>query len=692
MKRTIALLTFIITGLGFVFAQAPPPNKPAEVLIANNKISIKYNGKDIFTGAIKSQAPVKHIVNSYESDGKVNQVIMFQGEHMSISGVIYGSEEAFPCEADRLSSSDYDLVRHSMGLSHSLLNRAVYDRANDWVLSVDEQGAETRLEPVEDHTFQLAIEGNEICVRFRPRFYHKHRGLEYFMPWKYRVPEKSVVGWCSWFAFWNSVTEDDIRRTADVLAEKLVPYGLEYLQIDDGYQRKPVGLPESWLVPNEKFPGGMQELADYIRKKDLIPGIWTYMNFHDRETAEANKELFVLNKEGDLATGRWIEYILDGSKPDAINKIIRPTYDGLEKMGWKYFKVDGLRHLRYDGYNSYPDFFSNKGVSRVEAFRNVLAAVREEIGKDNYILACWGVRPELIGIADACRIGTDGYGLGGLSQYNSFNNIVWLNDPDHIEAFGEFAYRDCMVTSLTGSLYMITDKPENYESGIIEPVIRTIPVLHTLPGQVYDVDPTHSMYLYRTDSETSGSGERIFDASRTSFNDLFLLEINKDYENWMVLGRTGTRVKYIEFERLGLDPEDKYIVFDFWHRKYMGSYYQGFLPGVIDSTFKCQLFCIRKEETHPQMIATNRHISCGALELRELKWGNNILSGESELVANDDYIIYLTEPEGYTLRNILCDEDTEFHSLLRNGIREIHLKSSHKINVKWEIIYSNNIK
>ncbi|MBN1185398.1 MAG: alpha-galactosidase [Bacteroidales bacterium] len=686
MKTIILILSYLLTT-GIALAQPEPSNLPSEVSVDRNQILIRYDGKTIFTGKITSAQPVKQNEVSFEKGEKINQTMMFHGNDIVIEGEISGSEQAFSCEADRSISTNYDLVRHSVGLSHSFLNRAVYDRQSDWVLSVDEQGSRVNIIPVSKGKFKINIQGNEICLRFRPHFYQKHRGLEYYKPWEYQLPKKPVVGWCSWFAFWNRVTEDDIHRTADVLSEKLVPYGLEYLQIDDGYQREPGGWPETWLVPNEKFPNGMENLASYIKEKDMIPGIWTYMSFHNKEAAQANKELFVLDNDGNLAVGKWVEYCMDGSNLKTIDKLIRPIYAGFNKMGWKYFKVDALRHLRYDGYNSYPDFFRSKGVSRTEAFRNVVKAVREEIGPDNYILACWGVRPELIGIADACRIGTDGYGLGGLSQYNSFNNVVWQNDPDHIEAFGDFAYRDCMATSITGSLYMITDKPEDYETGNLDPIIRTIPVLRTQPGQIYDVDPTRSMYLDRVDSEISGSGERIFDASRTSFNDLFLLEINKSYENWMILGRTGERVKHIEFERLGLDRYENYLVFDFWHKKYLGSFNKEFAPGSIDSTYNCQVFCIRKEEQHPQLVATNRHISCGALELKNVSWQENQLIGESELVENDEYVIYILEPEGYRFSEIKCKGAEVLDSTMKDKLREVHLKSPKQNTVQWKISY-----
>ena len=88
------------------------------------------------------------------------------------------------------------------------------------------------------------------------------------------------------------------------------------------------------------------------------------------------------------------------------------------------------------------------------------------------------------------------------------------------------------------------------------------------------------------------------------------------------------------------------------------------------------------------MVATNRHISCGALELKDVSWEDNKLDGESELVANDNYIIYVTEPEGFTFSEVICEKEIDVRSELKNGIREIHLKSIRKDTVKWEIFYS----
>jgi hypothetical protein len=242
-----------------------------------------------------------------------------------------------------------------------------------------------------------------------------------------------------------------------------------------------------------------------------------------------------------------------------------------------------------------------------------------------------------------------------------------------------------MVTSLTGSVMMLTDKPDTYESSRIEPAKRSAPTLFTLPGQIYDVDPSRSSLLDRVNGEISGSGPRPFDAGYIPKCELYLLEINKPYENWMMLGRTGESIQKVSFSDLGLAPDKEYFIFEFWSKKLIGSFTKEFEFGKINPQFNCQLYCIRERKSTPQVVATDRHISCGGLELENVKWNDSILSGESELVANDPYDLFITEPNGYHFKSITCS-GTETTSNEKQGILRIcHLKSAKGGKVKWEI-------
>jgi hypothetical protein len=379
---------------------------------------------------------------------------------------------------------------------------------------------------------------------------------------------------------------------------------------------------------------------------------------------------------------------MDGSNLQSIQQLIKPVYKGLREDGWNYFKLDALRHLKYEGYNSYAGYFAKKNFNRNEAFRNVALEVRRQIGQENFLLACWGIRPELVGIADGCRIGNDGFSYAGLAQFNSYNNIIWRNDPDHIVLSDKEAYRSCTATSLTGSLFMLTDKPEKYEtSPLIEAARRTIPVLYTQPCQVYDVDPSKSSLIQMADVEMSGSGPRPFDASTSTTTGLFSLEVNKSFENWLLLGRLDERDKLIPFKDLGLDEKKDYLIFEFWTKKFLGIFQKQFAPSTIDTGFNCQVFCFREKQDHPQLIATNRHVSCGGLELSALEWKDNTLAGTSKSVANDDYIIYIYEPDNFRFDSVSSGNTVLKNNQKEGSIRTITFSSGDGGNIQWQLYY-----
>ena len=107
------------------------------------------------------------------------------------------------------------------------------------------------------------------------------------------LAETPPMGWNSWDCFGMDVTEDQIKATADFMAEHLKDYGWEYIVLDMGWnygeglntsnfrKKNPPQCIDSYgrLIPNiEKFPSsangnGLKTLADYIHGKGLKFGI-----------------------------------------------------------------------------------------------------------------------------------------------------------------------------------------------------------------------------------------------------------------------------------------------------------------------------------------------------------------------------------------------------------------------------------
>ena len=166
-----------------------------------------------------------------------------------------------------------------------------------------------------------------------------------------------------------------------------------------------------------------------------------------------------------------------------------------------------------------------------------------------------------------------------------------------------------------------------------------------------------------------------------------MLEVNKPFESWTLLGRTGEDVKQIRIGDIGLDERQEYYVFEFWSKQMVGSFSESFRFGDIDPKFNCQLFCIRQRQPNPQVIATNRHITCGGFDLNNVMWADNRLSGKSKLVGGETYELYLTEPDGYVLKDVGC-EGAEIMENQKDGqLRVIQLKSVTNAEVSWTVQY-----
>lgn len=665
-----------------------PPNVPATLLVRGTDVELRYQGVIILRAQLSSTGAVPRLRTLVDSSGgKITQIISWTARGgVALRGTIHGTSDAFAVDADPREDG-VPIVRHSVGPSYNGLNRGIYARTGDWLLSVDFPAA-VRVTPVvngDSSAFAVEATGGEVTLRFRPRFFQKHRDLAYYEPWTYAPWNRSVAGWTSWFAFRDGVTETDVHTAVDAVAERLAPFGYEYIQIDDGFQRLPIGVPENWLNTNGKFPGGLGGLHGYIAAHGLQSGLWTNTAFADSAWAAAHPTYFVRTPDGAPARGNWVGYVLDGANPATMQDIVLPVYRQLKAQGWSYFKVDALRHLRYEGYNSYAGFYTTRGIERVRVYRSFVQQIRDVIGRGAFLLASWGPRPELIGIIDATRLGDDGFGYGGFSQFNSFNNVVWRNDPDHIEIGRADGYRSATITSLTGSLLMLTDRPEVYRSDRVEAARRTAPVLPTMPGQAYDIDPSRTDRLFMVEHEVSGAGPRPFEADQRLQQTLYQLDIARPFGRWTVLARAAGAPDTLRMSDLGLPTDRDHVAFDFWGRQFLGAFRETFVGGAIDTAFQVQVVCLRERQPHPQLLATNRHVSCGGVDVEQVSWRGDTLSGLSRVVGGDAYELYLTEPDGWRAESVVAPGADAILGEHRDGWVRVIMRGAQTGQLAWRV-------
>ncbi|MBI5833938.1 MAG: NPCBM/NEW2 domain-containing protein [Armatimonadetes bacterium] len=669
-----------------------PPSQAAKVEFdaGRGTLRLTYNGGVLLDAKVTGRARLEQQVS--EAKGAVTQVLTLTGTGLKLAGSVQAGEQSLAAETRGEAQKRFPLVRTSHGASRNLRNNAVYDRAGDWCLLGPADGS-TRITPTANHAYRLACTGDTIRLTFQPRLYSRHRNLPYYRPWTYRVRQDSITGWCSWWAYMRGFRQTDLDGLLAVWKDKrLADYGYRFIQIDDCFQGGedggrpgtpktngyPGGRPETWLKwRTDAFPGGLTGYAEACRQAGFEPGVWIGSGMGDLGTVEAHPDWFVHGPDGKPFAGDWVGFAVDSTIPAAADALVRPIYRGIRQAGYSYVKIDTLRHRLYDNLHHNPGYCAERGKSAAEIFRSYVQAAREELGPDTFLLACWGVLPEVIGLADACRIGGDGYGPVTMQSYNSFNGIVWRNDPDHCDVYPRFKPAESgnvthtnvvtatnsetllrpALASIAGCMLMLSDKPEVYrDDANLIGARRASPVLFSVPGQLYDFEPAKSDNLRRGArlSITSGGPPAPVDADQ--FGPVcpwWLNEIDRPFEHWSVLHHlnwtdrpmTATTVALAD---LGLDADRDYLVYEFWSQRFVGSV-RGSLAVPELAAQGLASYALRERLDRPQLLSTSRHLTQGGVDLLAVNWRGKTLSGSSKVVAGDRYELVLHAPAGFTL-------------------------------------------
>lgn len=244
-----------------------------------------------------------------------------------------------------------------------------------------------------------------------------------------------INGWCSWFYTFQKSSEEEQLKNAEFIAEHLKPYGLEWVQIDDGYQR----ANGDW-EGNARYPHGMQWLAQRIRKLGLKPGIWLapFVIARDTDVGLHHRDWLLRDVDGSLFLTPDGAYCLDVTQPQARQWLFELFHRLAEDWGYDFFKIDFVEWSLLAAQR-----YHDPTVSRAAAYRLALETIRQAIGPDRHLLDCGP--PEIgVGLIDSVRIELD-RGTSWSQYTEHFNSTApamanryyhhrrtWINDADHL--------------------------------------------------------------------------------------------------------------------------------------------------------------------------------------------------------------------------------------------------------------------
>jgi hypothetical protein len=496
------------------------------------------------------------------------------------------------------------------------------------------------------------------------------------------APPRPPVGWVDWYFRYGETTDQDIMKNLEFLRRELRDFGLEYVQIDSGWQLGLETVPPPhnvvaggpW-VENSKFPRGMRWYADQIKARGFKPGLWI-RPFQMVEGAEERKR----RPEWFNAKGQ-----MDVSNPEVRQHVRRTVEKVVDDWGYEYLKYD------FPSYDVFGDFGPNleeestahpspvdQEKTTAESYREALGEIQAAAEGKAWTLACNSMMPLTLGAASSFRIGDDvgdwertmKYGVRSVSARYYTNGILWSNDPDVFlvrEPFSiEQAQMWASLIALSGGAVFISENLPELPAERLDLIKKILPP-----------------YVNRDSPYGYGRPVDLLDAVPPS---LWNLPVRKDFGSWNVIGVFNWGYedleKKIQFTSLGLPPDAECLVYSFWEKRYLGRFKRRlelFLPPQ-----ECRVLSLRPVAGHPQLLSTDRHITQGGVECEDLHWDevSRTLSGSTHVIRGNPTVVSLFVPPNYRLRGSSHGVDRDEEDFLR-----LRLAAPRTGSVKWNAVF-----
>src|SRR5579884_4288872 len=366
-------------GGGMLMVRTENPRMGWEFKVSGDVLSISSTS---FESALTAEAPSpasRILVRLLDADGAP---VTWAGTNEVASGY-GGSETRNPSFLPRRNP---DVMYFALGKVASGDFHSLFDRTTDIAVAFPEHSALVRSQPDSDTLHAtIPVAGNS-QIRIIADYYTRVLGVPFYSPFDDSYFKTAPMVWSSWTSYYEAVREEDIVRNTDWIAANLKPYGFEYVELDDGYDRGKEGEHcwiENW--DRSKFPHGPEWLTAYIRSKGLRAGVWLVPNAYACAVS-THPDWYVRDKNG--ATIRdYSTPTLDSSNP-AVLGFLRHLFTTLDNWGFDYYK--------FDGEHAFPRYVPAVDHSRladpsadpIAVYRKRLQIIRDTLGPHRFIEGC----------------------------------------------------------------------------------------------------------------------------------------------------------------------------------------------------------------------------------------------------------------------------------------------------------------
>ncbi len=600
---------------------------------------------------------------TFQPDGGRLRLLVYHRTALAYPGTLsfQGTAKFFPdAFAARTRSPGGRVLQLAAGDADSLLNDTLFSPENDCALRLDaakltlsahpgtgwDFGFEGRIDDAAQAEFTIALE----------RDYYKNRWVPYYKPIDRSRAPHPPTGWMSWNTYFDKAGSKENLAEARLGAKFLKPFGLEIWSIES-WQANSSELPVSKFHNMnlehhpEQFPEGMKWLAGEIRKLGFRPGLWVApFGTGNEGFYRAHRDWFLHRSDGS-PVGCWNgKYTLDPTVK-AAREHLRGIFDkASHDWGYEFFKIDGMSG-RGPGYCAHlyerPEIrkcFSDPSCPN--PFELCVKAFRDGIGPDRILLACQGhFTGAEAAYADASRTGADivhpnqpvkwaNILLQARCTINQIfaHNVVFWSDPD------------CM---------MISQQALDIEQARVETTVVALPGQQMFAGdKLGELAPDRIRLLQQ--SLPVCDVHPVALCPRFGHLPVWDLAVRRKFGSWHVaaLFNWGDQPQRIgvDWGEIGEDPKKNFLGWEFWEGKWLGRLQSRLELEVPPRSVR--LVALQPDAGRPQFLTSDRHLTQGAVEVKNSRWDNGKLTTEVEAVGGFPLTLRFTVPKGFSCEGV----------------------------------------
>ena len=613
---------------------------------------------------------------SFQSDGEGVTLLVYHRTAFAYSGVLEFDgrlryrKDSYPCSLTPKANDRVLSVKS--GSAVSLDDNALFSPSTDEALEFNCLRLEgghgkplAKCSEGDDVSYRvsarLAIDDtlkNAISVRIVKHWYKSRWVPNWRAPDRVRSPH-APTGWLSWNTYFDKAGSKENLDEARFAARHFKPFGMEIWNIEswqDNSPKLPVRNFHNMNLETYKvqFPEGMKWLADEIRKLGFKPGLWMApfgtgnTNFY-----KAHTDWFLHDASGRPISCWNGHFTLDPTVPAAREHLKRIFDKASHEWGYEFFKIDGMSG-RGHGYCAHlyerPEIRARfSDPSCPNPFELCVKAFREGIGDDRIFLACQGhFTGAEAGYADASRTGADivhpnepvkwnNILLQARCTVNQFfvhSNVFW-SDPDCMlisqgALAREQAQVETTVVALPGQQTFAGDKLAELAPDRVKLIQQALPVCPTQPAKLYP---------------------------QFGYLPVWDLHVSRPFGDWHVVAlfNWSDREKEVsvDWSEIGERSERVFVAWEFWTETYLGERKGGVSVSVPPRAVR--LVALQPLAGHPQFLTCDRHVTQGAVGLKDQRWQAGKLTVKAELIGGFRQTLRFAVPEGYVFKAVAVD-------------------------------------